>query len=174
MLPTLPQQPGNTRAARVGSVPPDAAVGCAHVSGSRCAIGEPVAQEHRACRTGRRRFEQGQVGGYRATVEHLLPDAERDRVQPEVEAVEELLAQQGLNKVEAPDNLHMLVSVTNFAHRGSKVGAELGGPGPREVGPATGCYVLRDAVEKGGDVIVLATLLVRPEAGEDVIGSPAE
>lgn len=59
------------------------------------AIGEAVAQVHGALRTGRRRFEERDVRGHRA-VEHLLPDAEHDRVHPEVEAVEELLRQRRL------------------------------------------------------------------------------
>jgi hypothetical protein len=49
--------------------------------------GEPVAQEHDAVRAGDGRFEQRDVRGHRAAVEHVLPDAEHDRVEPEVEAV---------------------------------------------------------------------------------------
>ena len=80
------------------------AVATAHVPGRGRAIGERVAQEHGALRSRHRRFEQCDVRGHRTTVEHLLPDAEHDRVHPEVETVEELLAQQGLYQVQArPD-----------------------------------------------------------------------
>ena len=93
---------------------------------------------------------------------------------PEVETVEELLAQEGLHQVQAPDDLHVLVPVTDLAHRAGQIRAELRGPGPREVGPAAGGHVLRDAVEERGDLVVLAALLVRPVGGEDVIRPPAE
>src|SRR3954464_12798340 len=56
----------------------------------------------------------------------------------------------------------------------ARSGPELCGPGPREVGPAAGGHVLRDAVEERGDLVVLAALLVRPVGGEDVIRPPAE
>src|SRR5215467_5603350 len=155
-------------------VAPGTAVGCAHVPRPGRAIGEPVAQVHGALRTGDRRFEQRDVGGHRAVVEHLLPDAEHDRVHPEVETVEELLAQQGLHQVQAPDDFHVLVPVPDLAHRAGQIRAELGGPGPRELGPAAGGHVLRDAVEQRGDLVVRAALLVGPVSGEDVIGPPAE
>src|SRR4051794_24706778 len=155
-------------------VAPGTAIGCAHVPRAGRAIGEPVAQVHGALRTGYRRFEESDVRGYRATVEHLLPDAEHDRVHPEVETVEELLAQEGLHEVQAPDDLHVLVPVPDLAHRAGQIRAELGGPGPREVGPAAGGHVLRDAVEERGDLVVLAALLVGPVGGEDVIRPPAE
>src|SRR5215470_9324244 len=58
--------------------------------------------------------------------------------------------------------------------RGGQIRAELRGPGPREVGPAAGGHVLRDAVEERSDLVVLAALLVRPVGGEDVIRPPAE
>jgi len=41
-----------------------------------------------------------------APVEHLLPDAEHDRVHPKVETVEELLAQEGLHQVQLRRNAH--------------------------------------------------------------------
>jgi hypothetical protein len=41
----------------------------------------------------RQRIEECDVRGHRTIVEHGLPDAEHDRVHPEVETVEELLAQ---------------------------------------------------------------------------------
>jgi hypothetical protein len=95
-------------------------------------------------------------------------------VHPEVETVEELLAQEGLHEVQAPDDLHSLVPVADLAHRTGQIRAELRGPGPREVGPAAGGDVLRDAVEERGDVVVLAALVVRPVGGEDVVRPPAE
>ena len=49
---------------------------------------------------------------------------------PKVETVEELLAQEGLHQVEAPDDLDVLVSVTDLAYRGGKIRVELRGPGP--------------------------------------------
>src|SRR5262249_53233650 len=107
-------------------------------------------------------------------VDHLLPDAEDDRVHPEVETVEELLAQEGLHQVQAPDEGQVLVPVTDLAHRAGQIGAELRRPGPREAGPAAGGHVLRDAVEERGDLVVLAALLVGPVGGEDVIRPPAE
>src|SRR5262249_21745394 len=155
-------------------VAPGTAIGCAHVPRPGRAIGESVAQVHGALRTGHRRFEECDVRGHRATVEHLLPDAEHDRVHPQVETVEELLAQEGLHQVQAPDDLHVLVSVTDLAHRAGQIRAELRGPGPREVGPAAGGHILWDAVEQGGDLVVLATPLVRPVGGEDVIRPSAE
>src|SRR5215471_1612879 len=155
-------------------VAPGTAIGCAHVPRPGRAIGEPVAQVHGALRTGYRRFEECDVRGHRATVEHLLPDAEHDRVHPEVETVEEHLVQEGLHQVQAPDDLHVLVPVTDLAHRAGQIRPELRGPGPREVGPAAGGHVLRDAVEQRGDLVVLAALLVRPVGGEDVIRPPAE
>src|SRR6266436_7144594 len=85
-------------------VAPGTAIRCAHVPRPGRAIGEPVAQVHGALRTGYRRFEECDVRGHRATVEHLLPDTEHDRVHPEVETVEELLAQEGLHQVQAPDD----------------------------------------------------------------------
>ncbi len=93
---------------------------------------------------------------------------------PEVETVEELLAQKGLHQVQAPDDLHVLVPVTDLAHRAGQIRAELGGPGPREVGPAAGSHILRDAVEQRGNLVVRAALLVRPVGSEDVICLPAE
>src|SRR6185312_11762346 len=155
-------------------VAPGTAIGCAHVARRGRAIGESVAQVHGALRTGYRRFEECDVRGHRATVEHLLPDAEHDRVHPEVETVEELLAQEGLHQVQTPDDLHVLVPVTDLAHRTGQIRAELRGPGPREVGPAARGDVLRDAVEERGELVVLATLLVRPVAGEDIVRPPAE
>src|SRR5262249_37258821 len=104
---------------------------------------------------------------------HLLPDTEQDRVHPKVETVEELLAQEGLHQVQAPDDGHVLVPVTDLAHRDRQIRAELRGPGPREVGPAAGGHVLRDAVEERGDLVALP-VLVRPVGGEDVIRPPAE
>src|SRR4029078_3163769 len=143
-------------------VGPGTAIGCAHVPGPGCAIGEPVAQVPGALRTRYRRFEECDVRGHRATVEHLLPDTEHARVHPEVETVEELVAQEGLHQVQAPDDLHVLVPVTDLVNRAGQIRSELRGPGPREVGPAAGGHVLRDAVEERGDRVVLAALLVRP------------
>lgn len=91
-----------------------------------------------------------------------------------VKTVEELLAQKGLHQIQAPDDLHVLVPVTDLAHRVGQIGAELRGPGPREVGPAVGGHVLRDAVEERGDLVVLAALLVRPVGSEDVVRPPAK
>src|SRR5215475_4209129 len=108
-------------------VAPGTAIGCAHVPRPGRAIGEPVAQVHGALRTGDRRFEERDVGGHRATVEHGLPHAEHNRVHPEVETVEELLAQEGLHQVQAPDDLHVLVPVTDLAHRAGQIRAELRG-----------------------------------------------
>src|SRR5690606_4019325 len=65
----------------------DAAVGGGHVARRGGAVGTTVTQQDRACRAGRRRLEQRQVGGDGAAVEHRLPDAEDDRVDPQVEAV---------------------------------------------------------------------------------------
>ena len=48
--------------------------------------------------------------------------------------------------------------VTDLAHRAGQIRAELRGPGLREVGPAAGGHVLRDAVEERGDLVVLAAL----------------
>ena len=95
---------------------------------------------------------------------------------PEIEAVEELLAQKGLHQVQAADDLHVLVPVTDLAHRVGQIRAELRGPGPRKVGPAAGGHVLRDALKSVRCLVftVLATLLVRPVAREDVISPPAE
>src|SRR4051812_22765235 len=98
-------------------VAPGTTIGCGHVPRPGRPIGEPVAQVHGALRTGYRRFEECDVRGHRATVEDLLPDAEHDRVHPEVETVEELLAQEGLHQVQAPDDLHVLVPVPDLAHR---------------------------------------------------------
>src|SRR5215204_6626307 len=89
-----------------------------------------VAQVHGALRTGYRRFEECDVRGHRAAVEHLLPDAEHDRVHPEVETVEQLLAQEGLHQVEAADDRHVLVPVADLAYRAGQIRAELRGPGP--------------------------------------------
>src|SRR3712207_6477445 len=100
---------------------PGTAIGCAHGPRPGRAIGEPVAQVHGALRTGHRRFEEGDVRGHRATVEHLLPDAEHDRVHPEVVPVEELLAQEGLHQVQAADDLHVLVPIPDLAHRAGQV-----------------------------------------------------
>lgn len=119
-------------------------------------------------------FEEGEVRGHRATVEHLLPDTEHDRVHPEVETVEEPLAQEGLHEVQAPDDPHVLVPVPDLAHRAYQIRPELRRPGPPEVGPAPGGHVLRDPVEECGDLVVLAALLVRPVGGEDVVRPPAE
>ena len=58
-----------------------------------------------------------------------------------------LLAQQGLHQVQAADDLDVLVPVADLAHGAGQVGAELRGPGPREVGPAAGGHVLRDSIE---------------------------
>src|SRR5215472_18624632 len=165
---------GPTRRGAASVVAPGAAIGCAHVPRPGRAISEPVTQVYSALRTGYWRFEECDVRGHGATVEHLLPDAEHDRVHPEVETVEELLVQEGLHQVQAPDDLHVLVPVTDLTHRAGQIRAELRGPGPREVGPAAGGDVLRDAVEERGDLVVLAALLVRPVGGEDVIRPPAE
>src|SRR3954469_23731609 len=105
LTPTGPADAPDDRSTRRGSasvVAPDPAMGCAHVPRCGRALGEPVAQEDGALRAGDRRFEEGDVRGHRATVEHLLADAEHDRVHPEVETVEELLAQEGLHQVQAP------------------------------------------------------------------------
>ncbi|KJS51888.1 hypothetical protein VM98_34700, partial [Streptomyces rubellomurinus subsp. indigoferus] len=62
-----------------------------------------VSQVHGALGAGGWRLEQCQVGGLGAGVEELLADAERDRVHPQVEAVEEPVPQQGLHQVQAAD-----------------------------------------------------------------------
>jgi hypothetical protein len=46
-------------------------------------------------------------------------------VHPEVETVEELLAQKGLHQVQASDDLHVLVAVTDLANRVGQIRAEL-------------------------------------------------
>src|SRR3954464_7478869 len=138
---------GRTWRGAASVVAPGTAIGCAHVPRPGRAIGEPVAQVHGALRTGYRRPEECDVRGSRAVVEHLLADAEHDRVHPEVEPVEELLAQEGLDEVQASDDLHVLVPVADLAYRGGQIRAELRGAGPREVGRAPGGHVLRDAVE---------------------------
>ena len=93
--------------------------------------------------------------GTRATVEHLLPHAEHAGVRQEVETVEELPAQEGLHQVQAPGDLHVLVPVTDLAYCAGQIRAELCGPSPRKAGPAAGGHVLRDAVERRGDLVVL-------------------
>src|SRR5215207_127308 len=88
--PTHRRRHGPTWRGAASVVVPGTAIGSGHVPRPGRAIGEPVAQVHGALRTGYRRFEECDVRGHRATVEHLLPDAEHDRVHPEVETVEEL------------------------------------------------------------------------------------
>src|SRR5215469_4196110 len=122
---------GPTRRGAASVVAPGAAIGCAHIPRPRRAISEPVTQVHSALRTGYWRFEECDVRGHGASVEHLLPDAEHDRVHPEVETVEELLVQEGLHQVQAPDDGHVLVPVTDLADRAGQMRAELRGPGPR-------------------------------------------
>src|ERR1700722_991103 len=87
----------------------------AHVSHRGDAPGEPVTQVHDGVGCRYRRFEEGEVRGHRTTVEHLVPDAEHDRVHPEVKTVAEFLAQEGLHQVQAPDDLHVLVPVPDLA-----------------------------------------------------------
>src|SRR5919112_1884469 len=119
---------GSVRTARwrlASVVAPDTTIRCAHVPRRGRAIGEPVAQVHGALRSGHRRFEKCDVRGHRATVEHLLADAEHDRVHPQVETVEELLAQEGLHQVQAPDDLDVFVPVPDLAHRAGQVGAKM-------------------------------------------------
>lgn len=84
---------------------------------------------------------------------------------PEVEPIEEPRAQEGLHQVRAPDDLDVLVSVTDLAHRAGQIRAELwtrptGGQDGR-ARPHTS-----DPVEERGDRVVLAALLVRPVGGE--------
>ena len=84
-------------------------------------------------------------------------------------------------EVQAPDDLHVLVPVTDLAYRAGQIRAELCGPGPRELGPAAGGLVLRDAVEERGDLVVLA-VLAGPASrggplcirGQRLTGSPSQ
>jgi hypothetical protein len=60
----------------------------AHVSGSRGALIDLVAQVDGAARARDRWRQQREVRRYGATVEHVLPAAEHDRVHPEVKPVD--------------------------------------------------------------------------------------
>jgi hypothetical protein len=101
---------------------------------------------------------------------HRRTPPSRRRARPgaprEVETVEELLAQEGLHQVQAPDDLHVLVPVTDPAHRAGQIRAELRRPGPREAGPVAGGHVLRDAVEERGDLTVHLRIVGPPPPGQ--------
>src|SRR5690606_39718955 len=66
-----------------------------HVAGGRGAGAQAVPEEDGALGGGGGRFEEFQVGGRLAALEDLLADAEHDRIDPQVELVEEAFAQQG-------------------------------------------------------------------------------
>ena len=93
---------------------------------------------------------------------------------PEVEAVVEFFAQEGLHQIQASDDLDVLVPVADLAHRGDQIGPKLRGPRPRQVGVAAGSHILRNRIEQGGDLAVLTAFLVGPVCGEHVIGSTTE
>ncbi len=78
----------------------------------------------------------------------FFPLPEQDRVHPEVETVEELLAQERLDQIQASDHLHAFMLVPDLAHSGAQIRAELGRARPRQIRLPTGSHVLRDAVEQ--------------------------
>src|SRR5690606_10838715 len=109
------------------------AVGPAHVAGLRDVGGEAVPQQHRTRRRGRRRLQQLQVGGHGPAVEDLLARAEREREDPEVEAVVEALTQQGLDERKTADDVQARVLLAQAAQVGRQVPAQLAAAGPAQV-----------------------------------------
>src|SRR5690606_2204522 len=104
-----------------------------HVAGGRGAGTQAVPEEDGALGRGGGRFEEFQVGGRLAAVEDLLADAEHDRIDPQVELVEEAFAQQGPQQVQAAVHADVVVLVAQVADGGGEVGAQLGGARPGQV-----------------------------------------
>jgi hypothetical protein len=136
-----------------------------HVARGRGAVGDAVAQVDGALRAGGGGLEEREVRGDRAAGEHRLADPRTIGCTQRSSRVEQPLAQEGLHEVEASDHLHVLVPVADLAHRGGQVGPS-GTTRPGQVRRAAGRHVLGDPVEQVGDHAVLASLLVRPVAGE--------
>ena len=153
---------------------PGTAIGCAHVPRPGRPVGEPVAQVHDAFRTATGGSRSVTFVGTAPPSNTFFPTPSTTRCTQRSRRSESFSRRRVCTQVQAPDDLHVLVPVTDLAHRAGQIRAELRGPGPREVGPAAGGHVLRDAVEQRGDLVALAALLVRPVGVEGVIRPPAE
>lgn len=69
---------------------------------------------------------------------HFLPNTGARSDAPEVETVEEFLAQEGLNQAQAPEALDVLVPVPDLANLAGEIWTQLRGARPGEVWPAAG------------------------------------
>jgi hypothetical protein len=105
--------------------------------------------------------------------EQLLAAAEEQRVQPQVQPVDETQTQQRLHEVEAANEVDVVMTLLEGGDAPGEVTGDRRRPVPRErLSQRSDGDVVGDAVDLTGERDVLGSF--RPVVGEDLIGPSAE